>query len=126
MVLLVDARLPVEIRPPHPGATAGAAAALDADAETALLIEGEAAPLPGRAVAHFRPGTEGLHDAGCACCRPRAGVAMALSHLLIARARGEVPFFRRVLALPATAAGEAAIRAALRGDPLLAARYRPA
>ena len=40
------------------------------------------------------------------------------------RVRGEVPFFAEIVAVPATAAGEAAIRAALRDDAVIRARFR--
>ncbi|MDE2573876.1 MAG: hypothetical protein KGL55_01045, partial [Rhodospirillales bacterium] len=58
---------------------------------------------------------------GCACCLPRHGAAAALGALFLARARGEVPFFRRVLAVVRDAA---AVRAALAGDVVTAARFR--
>ena len=61
------------------------------------------------------------HVPGCACCRPRSRVAAELGRMFLARARGEVPFFRRVVA---DAADAAAVRAALAGDVLVAARFR--
>ena len=51
-------------------------------------------------------------------------MADALSRLFLARVRGEVAFFRQVIAVPADAAGREAIAAAMRDDPLLAGRYR--
>jgi hypothetical protein len=63
------------------------------------------------------------HAAGCACCRPRPALARALARLFLARARGEVAFFRRVLvAIPP--GGEAELAAAIAGDPVSAARFR--
>ncbi len=92
-------------------------------ADEAVLIEGVAGAPTGRAVAWFRlaPGLAG-HFPGCACCVPRGPVAEALGRLFLARARGEVAWFRAVAVL-ATPAGEAAVRAALAGDQIAAARY---
>ena len=52
----------------------------------------------------------------------RAGVAA----LFLRRARGEIPFFRRVLAVARTPAGRAAILAALTDDPVVSGRFRAA
>jgi len=64
------------------------------------------------------------HTVGCACCTPRTKAAEELSRLFLQRARGEIGFFRRVLVI-SDAAGEEAVRAALRADPLVSARVRP-
>jgi hypothetical protein len=64
------------------------------------------------------------HAIGCACCTPRSAVAEALGRLLLARARGEVPWFTRVVAATVTPAGEAAVRAAVAQDPIAGARFR--
>lgn len=103
-------RVPVGFGPPQPG--------------EALLVEGEAAAPSGHAVARFRlaPGLAG-HPLGCACCTPRSPVAQALGQLFLARARGEVAWFRSV-AVVATPAGEAAVRAALARDQVSAGRFR--
>jgi hypothetical protein len=66
----------------------------------------------------------GSHAAGCACCVPRVPVAMALQQLFVARARGQVPLFRAIVAVPRDARGEAAIRSAVIDDPVASARYR--
>jgi hypothetical protein len=92
--------------------------------EDALLIEGAAAPVTGIAHARFKLPEKGTHSAGCACCVPRGPVAEALTRLFLQRVRGEVAYFSAVVAAPASAKGEAAIRAALKADPLVAARYR--
>lgn len=63
------------------------------------------------------------HPIACACCVPRGPVASALSRLYFARVRGEVGFFTGVLAPPAA---EAAIREAIRRDPIVGSRYRAA
>jgi hypothetical protein len=93
--------------------------------DDALLVEGDATVPDGHAVARFRlaPGLIG-HPFGCACCTPRGPVAEALGRLFLARARGEVAFFRSVVALVATPAGEAAVRAALAEDQVSAGRFR--
>ncbi|MBW4021878.1 MAG: hypothetical protein HIU92_01865 [Proteobacteria bacterium] len=64
------------------------------------------------------------HVPGCACCVARSPVAEALGRLFRARAVGEVPFFTRLGVVPASPAGEAAVRQALLTDGLAAACYR--
>jgi hypothetical protein len=102
----MDARIPVFI------ATAREPAAPD----VAWLVENpdEAAWASG----------EAGHLPGCACCVTRSPVADALGRLFRARAVGEVPFFTRLGAVPASAAGEAALRQALESDGLASACYR--
>jgi hypothetical protein len=63
------------------------------------------------------------HAAGCTCCRPRPPLAAALAHLFVARARGEMPFFVRVV-VPCPPDREAELAAALAADPMTAARFR--
>jgi hypothetical protein len=109
-----DSRLPVRF---------GTAA--EAGPMTALLIEdGGAAPPHGAgAVARFVvPAT--AHPIGCACCAPRGPVAVALGRLFLARARGEATAFAAVVAVTSSAAGAAAVRAALEGDVVTRARFR--
>jgi hypothetical protein len=89
--------------------------------DDALLIEGEAPAPPGRPVARFTPGPLRWHAAGCACCAPRAAAAAALGRLFLARARGDISFFRRVIAV---VTDQAAVRAAIAGDALAAGRFR--
>ena len=93
-------------------------------ADEAVLIEGDAQAAPDRPVARFRlaAGLAG-HVLGCPCCVPRGPVAEALGRLFLARARGEVAWFRSI-AVIATRAGEAAVRAALAGDQVSAGRFR--
>jgi hypothetical protein len=114
MVESSDDRMPVRFG-------SGDAAGPDA----ALLVEGDEAVPRGHAVARFRltPGLIG-HPFGCACCIPRGPVAEALGRLFLARARGEVAFFRSVVAVVATQAGEAAVRAELGEDQVSAGRFR--
>lgn len=63
------------------------------------------------------------HDVSCACCAPRTLAAETLSRLFLQRARGEVPFFQRVLVV-GDAAEAHAVRAALQSDPVAVARFR--
>lgn len=99
------------------------ALAATATQATALLLQGQV-PAPGpHPTARFDLTHTG-HAFGCACCLPRGAVAAALSALFQARARGEVTFFREVLALPLDAAGEDAVRLALAEDVFVAARFR--
>jgi hypothetical protein len=113
MTLFMDARVPVRFAAPD-----------QVGADDALLIEGGAPAPSGHAVARFVLPEAPTHPIGCACCLPRGPVAEALTRLFLTRVRGEVGFFRAVLALPASEAGEAAIRAALADDPLVSARFR--
>ena len=94
------------------------------EAGEAALVEGDAPAPPGQPTARFRlkPGLAG-HVPGCACCVPRGPVAEALSRLFLARARGEVAWFRTVAVL-ATPAGEAAVRAEVARDQVSAGRFR--
>jgi hypothetical protein len=109
MSLFIDARVPVTI-----------GEASEARQDTAWLIEGRGAS-PGCFELAARPTA---HPVGCTCCAPRGPVSDALNRLFLARARGEIPFFTRVIAVPASPTGEAAIRAALAEDPLASARFR--
>jgi len=107
----VDARVPVLLGQME-----------QAGQDDALLIEG-GEPADGRTAARFDQ-TASEHAPGCACCVPRSPVALALNALFQARAKGEVPFFRRVVAVTRTTEGDVAVWAALRGDPLTAGRFR--
>ena len=109
-MMSTDARLPVVF---GDFSTAGP--------DDALLIEGEAPAPAGAAVARFAAGPRPWHAVGCACCVPRAAAAAALGRLYLARARGEVAFFRRVVAV---VHDPGAVRAALAADALAAARFR--
>jgi hypothetical protein len=98
-----------------------------ADAATALLIEdGDPAASPppaGASVAHFVLSAS-WHALGCACCLPRGPVSAALGRLFLARARGEAPLFDTVVAVTRSAAGRAAVCAALETDVVTRARFR--
>lgn len=64
------------------------------------------------------------HSAGCACCGNRSSAAQALDRLFLARVTGRCAWFARVLALGDTAETAAAVRAAVGGDAVVAARFR--
>jgi hypothetical protein len=99
-------------------------AVADAEPGEALLIEGQT-PAEAAAIARFTvPARIAAHPMGCACCAPRGPVSAALGGLFLARARGELKWFRSVLAVTQTAAGAAAVRAALTQDVITAARFR--
>jgi hypothetical protein len=104
----IDARIPVFF-----------ATAAEEMAGVAWLAEDAAAPWDASV-----GGPAGDHVAGCACCVARSPVAEALGRLFRARAVGEVPFFTRLGVVPASAAGEAALRQALETDGLAAGCYR--
>ncbi len=93
-----------------------------AGAADALLLDGDAAAPPGRVVGRVA-GVAAAHAPGCNCCVSRSAVALAMAALFLARARGEVAAFPRLL-VSLDAAGEAAVRDALAGDRLVAGRYR--
>jgi hypothetical protein len=88
----------------------------------AILVEdGLDMPQTGYAV-QFSAGRPG-HGLSCFCCTPRGPVANALGRMFRERATGSAPFFKRVVVL-ASPAGENAVREALTGDVVTAARYR--
>ncbi len=109
----MDARVPIWIGP-----------AEAAGPDDALLIEGGGTVPDGRVYARFVLPEAADHPSGCACCLPRGPVAEALTMLFLWRVRGEVQFFPRVVAIPRSAAGIAAIQAALREDAMVMARFR--
>lgn len=103
-----DGRIPVVI-----GGAAG-----EGDA---VLIEGDGA-LPAGTAARFTLAAGG-HAIGCACCAPRSDAGRALGRLFLARARGEVAAFGRVVVV-ASEEGRAAVEAAVGGDVVASARFR--
>ncbi len=104
----IDARVPVVF-----------GALSDAREDDALLIDGDA-PAPERHVV-VRLGAEPSHVVGCVCCVPRSAAGSALAGLFLARGRGQVAFFRRVLAVTEDAA---AVRAAVDEDILASGWFK--
>jgi hypothetical protein len=101
--------------------------AAEAGPATALLVEdGDRAAhaLPGAITAARFALPPTSHVVGCACCLPRGPVSVALGRLFLARARAEVPLFQSVVAVTHSAAGRAAVCAALEGDVVTRARFR--
>ena len=88
----------------------------------AVLLEGDGV-LPEGAAARFTVEAGG-HVIGCACCVPRSDAGRALGRLFLARARGEVVAFGRVVAGTTSEAGRAAVAAAVAGDVVASARFR--
>jgi hypothetical protein len=94
------------------------------DPEAAALVADGLPDPPACAVWRFTPeAAQPGHAPGCACCAPRLAAAEALRRLFLARAKGEVAFFRSVSVF-ASAAAEVALRTALQTDPMLAAWFR--
>jgi hypothetical protein len=108
--MFIDARVPVVF---------GGLDAMGPD--DALLIEGDAPAPAGRVVVRLSAAATPAHVAGCVCCVPRSAAGSALAGLFLARGRGDVAFFRRVLAVTTD---EAAIRAALEDDMLASGWFR--
>jgi hypothetical protein len=104
----IDARVPVVF-----------GALSDLRPDDAVLLDGDAPAPEGRVV--VRLGAEPSHVAGCVCCVPRSAAGSALAGLFLARGRGDVAFFRRVLAITED---EAAIRQALDNDILASGWFR--
>lgn len=99
----IDARIPVVLGP------------VSARADDHVLREGE----------DFEPAAAGPHVPDCACCTGRSPVAGLLGGLFFARARGGVPFFRRVVVGTVTQAGRDAVNRALADDPVVSGCFRP-
>jgi len=110
--IVADDRIPVVL-----GDTA------DATQDDAVLFEAPAALWAGASASFSAQQT---HPAACTCCTARGPAGRALADLLHARARGKMPFFRRVIAVTRTEAGRAAILAALATDPIASACFRQA
>jgi hypothetical protein len=89
--------------------------------DAALVEDGHDMPPEGYAL-RFTAAKPG-HVLGCACCSLRGPAADALGQMFAARARGQAPFFKRVVVL-ASPEGEAAVRQALAEDVVTKARYK--
>lgn len=106
----IDARVPVIFGPLE-----------SAGPEDALLIEGDDVAPVGRIVIRLSADVRPEHLTGCVCCVPRSAAGSALAGLFLARGRGDVAFFRRVVAVTAD---RAAISAAIEDDILASGWYR--
>jgi hypothetical protein len=106
----IDARVPVVF-----GTIA------DARPDDALLIEGDAPAPEGRVVVRLMANAQPTHVAGCVCCVPRSAAGSALAGLFLARGRGDVAFFRRVIAVTTD---PEAILSAIDGDILASGWFR--
>ncbi|GAA5265400.1 hypothetical protein ACOSOMT5_P1825 [Acidiphilium sp. MT5] len=91
-------------------------------ADDAVLIAGDAPAPVVAAVERFSTGPARGHKRGCYCCAPRNQAALALNRLFLARARGTVPWFKRLIFIGDEAA-QAELRAALADDVLSRARF---
>jgi len=89
--------------------------------DAALVEDGHDMPPTGYAL-RFSAAKPG-HALSCACCSLRGPAADALGQIFIARARGQAPFFQRVVVL-ASPEGEATVRKALAEDVVTRARYK--
>ena len=96
----------------------------DAGAGDALLIEGDRPAPASSLLQRFQGARVSGHLVGCACCALRSPAAEALGRLFLDRLRDGAAYFNRVVAVPATAEGEAALRDALADDLLTRARFR--
>lgn len=65
----------------------------------------------------------GVHDAACACCSGRSGLAEALGVLFAQRARTQLPWFNRVV-LSVAPEGVHETAAILQDDILVSGRFR--
>jgi hypothetical protein len=121
--MLIDARIPVHFTDHVPEtARADQALVLPDGAGTSRQEQypGWAAVLrlPDPSVSSVTVG----HAPGCSCCGGRSGLAIMLTRLFQARARGEVGFFSGVVAsLPAPAMTE--LRGALLSDSFVSACF---
>ncbi len=120
MPVFADGRIPVSIVADE----AGLRASLAARPGVALLAETAPASLPPGvfATAGFDPAAP--HPAACTCCAGRTPLAQALDALFLARVKGQARWFTRVVALLPDAEARAALAGTLRGDSVVASRYR--
>ncbi len=86
-----------------------------------VVVGAAARARPGDRVLRVAPARTG-HVAGCACCRPRDALAVALGRLFLDRARDPSENFSRVLVEEDAVAAD--VEQAIEGDVLARARYR--
>ena len=95
----------------------------DAGPDDALLIEGEQPVPEGRIVVRLSEAGPSAHVTGCVCFVPRSAAGSALAGLFLARGRGDVAYFRRVIAV---VEDHAAISDAVANDMLASGWFRVA
>ncbi len=110
--MFIDARVPIVF-----GAVA------DAGPDDALLIEGEQPAPEGRIVVRLSETGPSAHVTGCVCCVPRSAAGSALAGLFLSRGRGDIAYFRRVIAV---VEDQAAITEAVANDMLASGWFRVA
>ncbi len=116
----IDARVPVRLADRMPDRLADGALVLVERGLDVLPPRGGAAAR----LADFAPSHETIDPLlACQCCAGRAPFAAELGRLFTERARGEVAFFRSVVAV-GTPRGLDQARDALASDPFLLGRYR--
>ncbi len=93
----------------------------DAGPDDALLIEGDAPAPDAHVVVRLMADAQPSHLAGCVCCVPRSAAGSALAGLFLARGRGDVRYFKRVVAITDN---PAAILDAISNDMLASGWFR--
>ena len=108
--MFIDARVPIVF-----------GAITEAQPDYAILIEGDAEAPAGRIVVRLTTDPTAQHATGCVCCVTRSAAGSALAGLFLARGRGDVAYFRRVLAI---SADPKSILAAVEADMLASGWFR--
>ncbi|SHI38971.1 hypothetical protein SAMN02745194_00223 [Roseomonas rosea] len=121
MPVFADGRIPVSVVADE----AGLRASLAARPGAALLAEAAPATLPPGVVATAGFDPAAPHPVACTCCVGRSPLAQALDALFLARVKGQAKWFTRVVALLPAEEARIALDEALRGDSVVASRYRP-
>ena len=109
-MMFIDARVPVVF-----GGMA------DAGPDDALLLDGDMDAPEGREVVRLSAGSSPAHVSGCVCCVPRSAAGSALAGLFLARGRGTVSYFKRVVAITED---RAAVVEAIENDMLASGWFR--
>jgi hypothetical protein len=110
LALYIDARVPVVF-----------GEVSDLLADDALVLDNDMAAPEGHSFVRLGAGESDAHAARCVCCVPRSAAGSALAGLFLARGRGDIAFFRRVLVVTKE---PHAIEAALVDDLLAAGWFR--
>ena len=93
----------------------------DAGPDDALLLDGDMEVPEGKVAVRLSAGSAPAHATGCVCCVPRSAAGSALAGLFLARGRGTVTFFRRVVAVTED---RAAVVEAIENDMLASGWFR--